>query len=245
MYLQLQVRVFVCVCVQRPATIFLNENCLFALQRLAESSEVAAPQQIVLPSAATDQDVDIDALKGGMRTRSGRTVKLIGVPTTTSSQEAKKKTTKVTEAKQTQPKLVQFIRKGTLSPRKKLPENVQLVNEQTPKTNLSLAAMQNADNVQRGMRTPTKQIIKDASPVKHLEQAKRGLTFDEVKTKVSRSAKMQELKAVLARKAQLEQQRKAQEERNRRLAEAGPSPSKAKGLQLKEFDTIELEVLTR
>lgn len=213
---------------------------MFSLQRLAESSEVAAPQQIALPSAATNQDVDIDALKGGMRTRSGRTVKLIGVPTSTSSQDTKKKPTKVTEAKQTQPKLVQFIRKGTLSPRKKLPEN-----EQTPKTNLSLAAMQNADNVQRGMRTPTKQIIKDASPVKHLEQAKRGLTFDEVKTKVSRSAKMQELKAVLARKAQLEQQRKAQEERNRRLAEAGPSPSKAKGLQLKEFDTIELEVLTR
>lgn len=180
-----------------------------------------------------------------MRTRSGRTVKLIGVPTITSSQETKKKPTKAAEAnpKQTQQKLVQFIRKGTLSPRKKLPENVQIINEQTPKTNLP--SLQNADNVQRGMRTPTKQIIKDASPVKHLEMAKRGLTFDEVKTKVSRSAKMQELKAVLARKAQLEQQRKAQEERNRRLAEAGPSPSKAKGLQLKEFDTIELEVLTR
>lgn len=182
-----------------------------------------------------------------MRTRSGRTVKLIGVQPATPTQDNKKKTLKA-ESNIKQPKLVQFIRKGNLSPRKQPPQqqHTEITNEQTPKLNLSLVAQQNAEKAERGMRTPTKQIIKDASPVKHLELAKRGLTFDEVKTKISRSAKMQELKAVLARKAQLEQQRKALEERNRRLREAGPSPAKAtKTLQLKEFDTIELEVLTR
>ncbi|XP_034478551.1 DNA replication factor Cdt1 [Drosophila innubila] len=214
-------------------------------RRLAEPTEVAAPQNIALPGAATDQDVDIDALKGGIRTRSGRTVKLIGVQPATPSQDTKKKPSVK------QPKLVQFIRKGTLSPRKQAPINAitagddaQAINEQTPKGHITFAAQQNAVNVQRGMRTPTKQIFKDASPLKHTEMAKRGLTFDEVKTKISRSAKMQELKAVLARKAKLEQERKAQEERNRRLREAGPSPVKAKTVQLKEFDTIELEVLT-
>lgn len=215
------------------------------MQRLAEPIEAAAPQSIAQSSSHTDQDVDIDALKGGVRTRSGRTVKLIGVQPTPSAQESKKKPAKA-ESTIKQPKLVQFIRKGNLSPRKQPPNQTEIPNEQTPKLNLAVVAKQIADNAQRGMRTPTKQIIKDASPVKHLELAKRGLTFDEVKTKISRSAKMQELKAVLARKAQLEQQRKAQEERNRRLREAGPSPAKAaKSLQLKEFDTIELEVLTR
>lgn len=218
-------------------------------RRLAEPSEVAAPQNIALPGASTDQDVDIDILKGGIRTRSGRTVKLIGVQPSTPSQDTKKKPTKG-EANIKQPKLVQFIRKGTLSPRKQPPgyaghdNDAQASNEQTPKLNIAFASKQNADNVQRGMRTPTKQIIKDASPIKHTDMAKRGLTFDEVKTKVTRSAKMQELKAVLARKAKLEQERKAQEERNRRLREAGPSPAKIKTIQLKEFDTIELEVLT-
>ncbi|KAH8370537.1 hypothetical protein KR093_003987 [Drosophila rubida] len=218
-------------------------------RRLAETSEIA-PQQLTLPGAATEQDVDIDALKGGVRTRSGRTVKLIGVQPTPTSQDTKKKPVKV-EANIKQPKLVQFIRKGTLSPRKQPPSSrddadkgQQSLNEQTPKVNIAFASKQNADNVQRGMRTPTKQIIQDASPIKHTELAKRGLTFDEVKTKITRSAKMQELKAVLARKAKLEQERKAQEERNRRLREAGPSPAKAKTVQLKEFDTIELEVLT-
>lgn len=212
------------------------------MQRLAE------PTDIALPVASTEQDVDIDALKGGIRTRSGRTVKLIGVQPATPSQDTKKKPTKVEPAIK-QPKLVQFIRKGTLSPRKQPPINTgddaQAINEQTPKGSIAFASKQNIVNVQRGMRTPTKQIIKDASPIKHTDMAKRGLTFDEVKTKISRSAKMQELKAVLARKAKLELERKAQEERNRRLREAGPSPSKAKTVQLKEFDTIELEVLTR
>jgi len=150
-----------------------------------------------------------------------------------------------------QPKLVQFIKKGTLSPRKqaqssKLDEEElqQQSSEQTPKVNFTITSQQNADNVQRGLRTPTKQILKEASPIK--ADLRRQLTFDEVKTKVSRSAKLQELKAVLARKAALEQKRKEQEERNRKLREAGPSPSKSKmSVQLKEFDTIELEVLTR
>ncbi|XP_030557924.1 DNA replication factor Cdt1 [Drosophila novamexicana] len=217
-------------------------------RRLAEPVEVAAPQNIALPSASTNQDVDMDALKSGIRTRSGRTIKIIGVQPSTPSQETRKKSAKV-EANIKQPKLVQFIRKGNLSPRKQPPSKAsdaaQIINEQTPKLNVTFAAKQNAENAQRGMRTPTKQIIKDASPIKHIDLAKRGLTFDEIKTKVSRSAKMQELKAVLARKAQLELQRKAQEERNRRLREAGPSPAKpAKTVQLKEFDTIELEVLT-
>ncbi|XP_068143776.1 DNA replication factor Cdt1 [Drosophila tropicalis] len=230
-------------------------------RRLAEPAEIAAPQNISgLASTPTGQDADIDSLKAmasGIRTRSGRQVKLIA--STPQESANKKKPISKIEAHIKQPKLVQFIRKGNLSPRKQPPtpskideEDIsvysQKTNEQTPKTNLAFVCKQNADNVQRGMRTPTKQILKDASPIKVTSgnDLKRQLTFDEVKTKISRSAKLQELKAVLARKAALEKKRKEQEERNRRLREAGPSPSKASqmGVQLKEFDTIELEVLT-
>ncbi|KAH8336869.1 hypothetical protein KR059_006425 [Drosophila kikkawai] len=227
-------------------------------RRLAEPLESAAPQQ--LPAAApADQDADIDTLKAaasGMRTRSGRNVRLI----VTAQEGGKKKSTAPAagklEAHIKQPKLVQFIKKGTLSPRKqaqssKLDEDQLLqqhssISEVTPKVNFNITSQQNADNVQRGLRTPTKQILKDASPIKAGGvDLRRQLTFDEVKTKISRSAKMQELKAVLARKAALEQKRKEQEERNRKLREAGPSPSKSGvSVQLKEFDTIELEVLT-
>ncbi|XP_017078229.1 DNA replication factor Cdt1 [Drosophila eugracilis] len=223
-------------------------------RRLAEPAETVAPAPSQLPVG--DQDADLDTLKAavsGMRTRSGRTARLI----VTAAQESKKKTSSSAkmEAHIKQPKLVQFIKKGTLSPRKqaqssKLDEEELLqssaISEQTPKVNFTITSQQNADNVQRGLRTPTKQILKDASPIKaNGLDLRRQLTFDEVKTKVSRSAKLQELKAVLARKAALEQKRKEQEERNRKLREAGPSPSKSKmNVQLKEFDTIELEVLT-
>ncbi|EDW34967.1 GL20043 [Drosophila persimilis] len=224
----------------------LDDAITIKNRRLVEPAESAQPQS---PAPAKAQDADIDTLKAaasGMRTRSGRSTKLIVTPQETAN---KKKPAKL-EPHIKQPKLVQFIRKGTLSPRKqaatKIDEEQLLlpVNEQTPKVSFTITSQQNADNMQRGMRTPTKQILKAASPIKHSD-LKRQLTFDEVKNKISRSAKMQELKAVLARKAALEQKRKEQEERNRRLREAGPSPSKASlSVQLKEFDTIELEVLT-
>nr|XP_016940831.1 DNA replication factor Cdt1 [Drosophila suzukii] len=225
-------------------------------RRLAEPAETVAPAPgpapSQLPAGNQDEDADMDNLKAmpsGIRTRSGRTTRLI----VTAAQESGKKKTPSAgkmEAHIKQPKLVQFIKKGTLSPRKqaqssKLDEEElqQQSSEQTPKVNFTITSQQNADNVQRGLRTPTKQILKEASPIK--ADLRRQLTFDEVKTKVSRSAKLQELKAVLARKAALEQKRKEQEERNRKLREAGPSPSKSKmSVQLKEFDTIELEVLT-
>ncbi|XP_034652537.1 DNA replication factor Cdt1 [Drosophila subobscura] len=225
----------------------LDDAITIKNRRLVEPAESAQPRS----PAPAHQDADIDTLKAtasGMRTRSSRSTKLIVTPQEMGT--SKKKPAKL-EPHIKQPKLVQFIRKGTLSPRKQAATKIdeeqlllQPVNEQTPKVSFTITSQQNADNMQRGMRTPTKQILKDASPIKHSD-LKRQLTFDEVKSKISRSAKMQELKAVLARKAALELKRKEQEERNRRLREAGPSPSKSSlSVQLKEFDTIELEVLT-
>lgn len=195
----------------------------------------------------------------GMRTRSGRTVKRIGVQDPSQvpdSGVSPKKMSKIEENIKQQ-KLVQFIKKGTLSPRKKpvevpTPKSRQKVNESTPSGTIINAfnSQNNAKNVERGFKTPTKQIIKGSNtPLKQGElksMVKKELTFEEVKTKVSRSAKLQELKASLARIQVLEKTRKEQEERNRKLKENMQSPSKKTPvLQLKEFDKIELEVLTR
>ncbi|XP_075165679.1 chromatin licensing and DNA replication factor double parked [Haematobia irritans] len=212
-----------------------------------------------LPPSQQDQHDEIAALKKmGMRTRSGRTVvKRIGVQDPSQvpdSGVSPKKISKIEENVKQQ-KLVEFIKKGTLSPRKKpaaaKSKSRQKINESTPTATIITAftSQNNAKNVERGLKTPTKQIIKGSNtPLKQGElksMVKKELTFDEVKTKVSRSAKLQELKASLARIQELEKTRKAQEERNRLLKESLQSPSKKTPvLQLKEFDKIELEVLT-
>lgn len=211
-----------------------------------------------------DHQDDITTIKG-MRTRSSRSatvVKRIGIQDPSQIPDSglsPKKMAKIEENVEQKQKLVQFIKKGSLSPRKKITKTPksnntkQKQNEQTPINNLITAftAKNNANNVARGLKTPTKQIIKGSNtPLKQGEiksMVKKELNFDEVKTKITRSAKLQELKASLARIQELEKTRKAQEERNRKLKEDIHSPAKKAPavVQLKEFDTIELEILAR
>ncbi|TMW53531.1 hypothetical protein DOY81_001408 [Sarcophaga bullata] len=220
------------------------------------TTETTSDQQL------QDHQDDITTFKG-MRTRSSRSstvVKRIGIQDPSQIPDSglsPKKMAKIEENVEQQQKLVQFIKKGSLSPRKKITKTpkstntIQKQNEQTPTNNLITAftTKNNANNVARGLKTPTKQIIKGSNtPLKQGEiksMVKKELNFDEVKTKITRSAKLQELKASLARIQELEKTRKAQEERNRRLKEDIHSPAKKTPavVQLKEFDTIELEVL--
>lgn len=155
-------------------------------------------QQNAVQQAQQDQHDEIAALKKmGMRTRSGRTVKRIGVQDPSQvpdSGVSPKKMSKIEENIKQQ-KLVQFIKKGTLSPRKKpvevpTPKSRQKVNESTPSGTIINAfnSQNNAKNVERGFKTPTKQIIKGSNtPLKQGElksMVKKELTFEEVKTKV-------------------------------------------------------------
>lgn len=164
-----------------------------------------------------------------------------------------------------QTKLVQFIKKGTLSPRKKSSTiSRQEMNESTPNS----GELKNHRNEQQSgqgeniksvdekfeciHKTPTKQIIKGSdqplrSKVDLKSQVKKELKFDEVKSKITRSAKLQELKASLNRIKSLEETRKLQEAKNKALKE-GISTAKdgnQTAVQLKKFDTIEVEVLVR
>ncbi|XP_053962244.1 DNA replication factor Cdt1 [Anastrepha ludens] len=216
------------------------------------------------PSATINESDgdDIAAIKAaalGIRTRSGRTIKRT-LSGTQSSTEVVKKQSKLEQAPLQQQKLVQFIKKGPMSPRKKPTaiNEMQKKNEQTPSATIetklinAFSSKDNVTNVLRGLKTPTKQIIKGSgeTPLKHDELkglVRKELNFDEVKTKLSRSAKLQQLKASLSRIQELEKTRKAHEDRNRRLREGqtvSPLKQTAPIVQLKEFDKIELEVLT-
>uniref|UniRef100_A0A034WI11 DNA replication factor Cdt1 n=1 Tax=Bactrocera dorsalis TaxID=27457 RepID=A0A034WI11_BACDO len=238
-----------------------DEVAAIKSRRLTDDNASAVPSPTPSGAGIQNDDDDITAIKAaamGIRTRSGRTIKRTGIQPT--AEVPLKKQNKVEQTTLQQQKLVQFIKKGPMSPRKKAtPINeMQRKNEETPSANTAIkianafASKDNATNVLRGLKTPTKQIIKGSgvTPLKHDDLkglVRKELNFDEVKTKLSRSAKLQELKASLSRIQDLEKTRKAQEDRNRRLRD-GQSVSPLKKttalVQLKEFDTIELEVLT-
>lgn len=204
------------------------------------------------PTSKIIQDDDISILKNAMTTRSGRTIKRIGQ---VNNSDISSKVSKI-EASLKQQKLVKFVKKGNMSPRKNPPtpqknhDQIQPIEDNTtsiqPDQSASMKA--NITDAEHGMKTPVKQIIQDPNrkdPTQLKSMVKKELNFDEVKTKVSRHEKLHELKESLKRIQELEKTRKIQEEKNRRLRERGPSVSKNPNqVTLKEFKTIELEVLT-
>lgn len=92
---------------------------------------------------------------------------------------------------------------------------------------------------------PKENAINKEHPAEALkEMVRKELTFEEVGKKVSRSAKLQQLKESLNKISELEKTRKEQENRNRRLKEEPVKP-KELAIALKEFDTIEMDILVR
>lgn len=149
-----------------------------------------------------------------------------------------------------QPKIVKFTLGGSLSPRK---------------NSIVSPAKSAFQSIRRNATTPTKQpkidddIVAAGSSAKlsssdahkasivtkNVANAKKELTFDEIKGKIGRSSRLDELKAILNKRQQLEE--RYQDCLNKRLAKqkANNSPAKLDGQSLKAFDTIELEVLSR
>lgn len=119
--------------------------------------------------------------KVGSVTRSGRDIKRIGVVT----EEPDSKISNVIEEKPKlrQQKLVTFTKAGALSPRKRLtPQKESAVKK-------AFASKESTSNVDRGTKTPVKQILPETSKEQLAVLVKKELNFDEVKTKISRSAK--------------------------------------------------------
>lgn len=163
----------------------------------------------------------------------------------TKSKPIEKKTTRRTLKRQpssdnaSQPKIVKFTLAGTLSPRKKNadPKMVFQLKEKNPVGNATVPSI-NSNTVERSSGSETNLL---ASP----SNAKRELSFDAIKSKVSRSSKLEELKAILKNRQQLEQQLQAcVQKRCGKLIQKSTTEQESEGCTLKKFDSIELEVLS-
>ena len=190
------------------------------------------------------QQNDDQTIIQGIRTRSCKSTTKTGPTTVSTVSNIKSVITNDEEvssaAEETKQKLVPFIKKGNLSPRKKF----------TPQQNLAqaFASKESISNSEKNEITSNKQIevARTTTKEKLRNLVKKELSFDEVKTKVTRSAKLQELKASLGRLQELEKKRKTQEEKNNRLRNGEVvADAVNSGMTLKKFKTIELEVLTR
>ncbi|XP_055603634.1 DNA replication factor Cdt1 isoform X2 [Uranotaenia lowii] len=173
-------------------------------------------------------------------TRATRNIKRIGAVT------VDEKTREMLE----QPKLVKFLKMGNLSPKKKLSQKStrtpiksvpkpEQTKEASP-TKVEFSSKNNANNVERGMKTPTKQVLPNPAPSKDISS----LTADEVKTKLSRSARLTELKTKLNKLQsgfdKLDRMEKVRLEETKQKP-VPPSPSTA-ARNLKEFQSLEVEV---
>lgn len=142
-----------------------------------------------------------------------------------------------------QPKIVKFTLGGTLSPRKKSAATVdeeQSVAFQSIEKNVTKTPTKKSTSA-----NDVKQSTSAAVVNKQLTTARKELSFDEIKTKVTRSAKLAELKAILSRRQQLEEQYNACINKRTTKAKEDALSHVKEGQTLKQFDTIELEVLTR
>ena len=132
---------------------------------------------------------------------------------------------KCLKAESTQPKLVKFLKMGNLSPQKKVTTPTK---PSTPVKSLEFAEKSNSSNVDKGMRTPTKQTRRGSKDIS-------SLPIEEIKARLSKSSRLAELKTSL-NKLQNGLDRLDRMEKTRKEQE---KPVK----NLKEFKTIELEVL--
>lgn len=174
------------------------ENLLSTQLDNNEASEPVKPKKLVLPAG--------------------------GTPTQRTTRSAKRViSSKIKPVEASQPKIVQFVKMGNLSPKKKMT---------TPKKDAPVvtlfASKESLSNVERGMKTPTKQITPSNSFMDRLNCVRKNLSSDEIKNKITKSSRLDELKEALTRVKDAEGKLKS---------------TQKKAVALKQFKTIELEVL--
>lgn len=156
------------------------------------------------------------------------------------------------KAETIQPKIVKFTLAGALSPKKKIRNNVE--------TKLS-DVFENMEKVRKedtGMQTPTKEQQMAEAKAEKAKQAQLCMSFDDVKQKIIKSSRLKDLKESLNKLHAMEENRQrcikttgklaSNFERDRslpNLAQTSDGVNKIVGKNLKQFQTIELEVLSR
>lgn len=159
--------------------------------------------------------------------------------------------------KSTQPKIVKFTLAGMLSPKKASMADGKCAfqHKQTnSRENSPATTTKSANSAALQAKSPS--INKNHSIGELLSSPKKDLTLKDIKTKVNRSARLQELKEILQKRQQLEEQLQAcVQKRSGKLRPEPPATvtsgatlaavAPPEGQTLKRFDTIELEVLSR
>ena len=174
------------------------------------------------------------------RTRSGRLIKRIGVVSEDLDEKCKPQNDIATG------KVANFFKMGNLSPQKKVSTPKK---QDTKPTGATLFSSRDSDsNIERGMKTPVKQIkpLNDshiADTMMDKIPATKELSYNEIKNKIKRSSKLNELKASLKKIEEMDKNFQ-----NTKCSKIKPcetitlqSPVK----NLKEFSTMEIEVPIR
>lgn len=246
--------------VRKRAAVDDIANAKNKLIRLEGTTEASGRAQALVQRAivAKNKLVDADTFGSGASNLTVISTKITesapSQPKPTTEKRLTRRTTKRTAKTDAankellkQPKIVKFTLGGSLSPRKK-------ATSSPAKAFQSIERNASSDAI---ATTPTKQPKTDdpkpttsesnkASIVnKNLTNVKKELSFEEIKAKIGRSSRLDDLKAVLNKRQQLEEQYQACINKRNAKQKANNSPAKLDGQSLKEFDTIELEVLSR
>lgn len=148
--------------------------------------------------------------------------------TTVRTTRASKKSTisdTTTKPNDKQEKIVKFIKMGMLSPRK----NTLSPIKQKDSLN-AFSSLESFTNIDRGMKTPTKTSMESQEVAAKIQ----AMPIDEIKKKLSKSTKLNELKASIAKIQELDA----------KLRSKTPVQVNTGSPKLKEFKHIELEILS-
>lgn len=230
-------------------------NARNKVSRLEDTNEKSSRAQTLLKHAilAKNRTVDADTFGTSPNTATVNNAKVVEIAPCKSKSTSEKRTrrtakrTAITTTSEVagknamlQPKIVKFTLGGSLSPRKK--------SDGSPAKAFQ-SSKRNANEV-----TPTKQPKAESKPLtpdstkvvnKNLTNLRKELSFEDIKSKIGRSSRLSELKELLNKQQNLEEQYKACISKRNAKQRAAASPAKLDGQSLKEFDTIELEVLSR
>lgn len=156
-----------------------------------------------------------------------------------------------------QPKIVRFTLAGHLSPKKKLIRDQSSALDK-PVTSIAAALFATKDNLNnsdRGMKTPTKEEQVARATSEKLNTVRNNLSLDEIKTKITKSTRLQELKASMSKLQALEDSRQklinnsssrnAKTDKHSLCDQQSNRAAQILGQSLKQFSTIDLEVLSR
>lgn len=244
----------------KHATSYASSNSTSATVDNADA-EVAAP---VAVAPATRSGRRTPTVMTAAATRPRRCLKA----STDGTRKASASLSASSQPRASQPKIVKFTLAGHLSPKKRLRQTAD--SDQAPSavvqpqvaggvSNVAMALFGNKEqqtNVeQRGLRTPTKAEQDARTATERLAAARNKLTMDEIKERVTRSTRLADMRESMGKLKSLQEQReriistrKATMKTADKHSNADAQTDRAAkilGKGLKQFDTIDLEILSR